>query len=93
MRLVKSIELEDIKLMSTLTENLRELMARVGTWPEQTREELVRSGFDYRDAPPERYELTEEDRAALERSFDDVSYGRFASDEQMAQVFARCSMS
>jgi hypothetical protein len=75
--------------MTTMTESLRELMARVETWPEKAQEELVRSAFDIEMRHLGSYELTEEDRAALEHSLADVSRGRFASDEQMAQLFDR----
>jgi hypothetical protein len=75
--------------MITMTQKLRELMARVETWPEEAQEELVRSAFDIEMRHVGAYELTEEDRAALESSLDDVRHGRLATEEQVAGVFSR----
>lgn len=35
------------------------------------------------------YHLDEEERAALELSAEDVRLGRFATDEEMAEIFSR----
>lgn len=72
-----------------MSKKLKELLARVETWPEQAQEELMRSAFEIEMRYVRDYELTDEDRAALERSSDDVRNGRFASDEEVSNLFAR----
>lgn len=68
---------------------LKELMVRTKAWPEEAQELLVRSAFDIELHYLGRYELTEADRAALERSAADVENGRFASEREVEEVFAR----
>jgi hypothetical protein len=75
--------------MTTMTDKLRELIVKVETWPQEAQEELVRSAFDIEMRYVGRYELSEEDRAALAQSLDDVRNGRFATDDQVTEVFAR----
>jgi hypothetical protein len=75
--------------MSAMTQKLKELMARIETWPHEAQEELLRSAFDIEMRYIGGYQLTDEDRAALERSAEDVSAGRFASDSEVAQLFHR----
>jgi len=68
---------------------LTELIARAETWPEEAQEELVRSAFDIETRYLKTYELTDDDRAALKRSLDDVRNGTFASEDEVQEVFAR----
>ncbi|MGO8917623.1 MAG: hypothetical protein ACLQJR_17095 [Stellaceae bacterium] len=75
--------------MIVMTQKLKKLMARIETWPEAAQEELMRSAFDIEMRYVGGYTLTEEDRAALERSSDDARHGRFASDEEVAELFGR----
>jgi len=76
--------------MATMTtKKLKELLDRVERWPPEAQEEafvsLATIEEDLAGAP----ELPPEDRAALERSAEDVRKGRFASEEQVREVFTR----
>lgn len=72
-----------------MMQKLKELLARIETWPEQAQEELMHSAFEIEMRYVWGYELTDEDRAALEQSSDDVRNARFASDQEVAKLFAR----
>jgi hypothetical protein len=72
-----------------MTQTLKELLARIETWPEKAQEELMRSAFDIEMRYVGGYELTDEDRAALERSADDARQDRFASGKEVAELFGR----
>lgn len=68
---------------------LKELLARVETWPEAVQDEVVASI----EAIEEEFfgvnDLSSDDVAALERSAEDVRHGRFATEEQVREVFGR----
>ena len=68
---------------------LKELIERVETWPEETQEEVIEILLSIEQARLTDYELTDEDRAALARSAEDVRAGRFAPDEQVSELFER----
>jgi hypothetical protein len=68
---------------------LKELMERAEHWPEGVREEAIASLQSIEEALVGLYELSSDDRAALERSGEDVRRGRFADDEQVRDVFQR----
>ena len=76
-------------MLSPMTNKLKELIVRAETWPEAAQEELVRSAFDIETRYLRTCELTDEDRAALQRSLNDVRNDRFASEEEIHKVFAR----
>jgi hypothetical protein len=68
---------------------LKDILERVETWPEAAQEEAVRSLLAIEQEMSEPYQLTDEDRVAIDRSLDDMRHGRFATDEQIAAVFNR----
>ncbi len=68
---------------------LKDLIERVDTWPEQAQEEALQLLLALEQEYAEPYELSPEDRAAIDRSLDDMRAGRFATDEQVAAVFGR----
>jgi len=68
---------------------LKDIIERVETWPKEAQEDAVESLLAIEQELVEPYELTDEDRAAIERSLDDLRHGRLASDEQVAAVFNR----
>ncbi len=72
-----------------MTSKLTELIVRAETWPEEAQEELVRSAFAIETRYLGTYELTDEDRAALQRSLDDVRNNNFAGEDEVKEVFAR----
>jgi predicted transcriptional regulator len=68
---------------------LKDLLERVETWPEAVQEEAVQSLLAIEQEIAEPYELSDADRAAIDRSLDDMRQGRFATDEEVAAVFNR----
>ncbi len=68
--------------------DLKDLLQRVEAWPAEAQTEVLRSlakierQFDL-------FPLSEEDIAALEQSAEDERLGRFASDEEIEELFAR----
>lgn len=75
--------------MRTMPPKLRELIDRVGTWPEEMQEEAVDVLLLLEQAHTSNYQLTDDDRAALARSAEDVRQGRFVPDAQIADFFER----
>jgi hypothetical protein len=70
------------------TKKLQDILDRVTTWPEALQDEAADR---LRTLEAERLVEgpTPEDRIALERSAADVAEDRFASDEEVAALFAR----
>ncbi len=66
---------------------LRDLIGRIETWParEEAAELLLALEREY----AEPYELSPEDRAAIDRSLEEMREGGFATDEQVPKVFGR----
>jgi hypothetical protein len=69
--------------------NLKDIIQRVDTWPEEAQEQAAEFLLALEQEYAEPYELSEEDRGAIDRSLEDMRQGRFASDEQVAALFAR----
>jgi hypothetical protein len=72
-----------------MIKKLKELFERAEGWPEQVQNEAVEALLSIEQGHIGEYELTAEDRAALERSAEDVRVGRFATDAEVAELFAR----
>ena len=68
---------------------LEALLERAASWPEEAQAELVRFMIDTEAKHFGVYRLTDEERAAIRKGLDDARAGRFASDEEVAEVFAR----
>ncbi len=75
--------------MRAMNAKLKELLERVETWPEPKQEEAVQSLLAIEREIAEPYELSNEDRAAIDRSLEEMRQGRFATDEQVAAMFNR----
>jgi hypothetical protein len=71
------------------TEMLEGLMERAATWPIEAQAELLRSALDIELRYLGPYPLSDDDRAALARSAEDVRQGRYATDQEVAALFAR----
>jgi hypothetical protein len=74
--------------MST-TKSLTALMERAASWPEEAQAELVRFMIDIEAKHFGVYRLDDEDRARIERSLAAARRGEFASDDDIAALFAR----
>jgi predicted transcriptional regulator len=68
---------------------LKDIIGRVDTWPEEAQEEAALMLLALEQEYAEPYELSDEDREAIDRSLEDMRQGRFATDEQVAAVFNR----
>lgn len=64
-------------------------MERAASWPEEAQVELVRFMIDTEARHFGVYRLSDEERAAIRQGLDDAYAGRFATDEQVADLFVR----
>jgi len=69
-------------------EKIESLIRQVTELPEEAQAEVVQSLLDLRSQHLGIYQLDQEERAALSHSAEDVRLGRFASDEEIEEVFA-----
>jgi predicted transcriptional regulator len=72
-----------------MSKKLREIVERAETWPEEAQEEAIATLQAIEAEFTEPYELTEDDRKAIDRGLEDVRRGRIASDEEVNRLFAR----
>lgn len=72
-----------------MTDELKELLIRAEAWPEEAQDALMRSAFDIERKYLGAYQLSDDDRAALARSLEDVRAERFASEDEVEEVFSR----
>ena len=68
---------------------LKDIMERAETWPEWAQEHAIELLLSLEQEYADPYQLTEEDKVAIDRSLEDARQGRFATDEQIAEVFSR----
>ena len=71
------------------TKTLEALMERAASWPDEAQADLVRFMIDTEAKHFGVYRLSDEERAAIRKGLDDARQGRFASDEQVAELFNR----
>jgi hypothetical protein len=70
-------------------EQISSLLERAADWSEEAQSELVRAMLEIEAKYGGVYHVDEAERAALEESAEDVRLGKFASDEEVAELFAR----
>jgi predicted transcriptional regulator len=68
---------------------LKDALQAAETWSEEDQEALVEAARDIEAQRSGVYEATPEELAAVDRGLADARAGRFASDEEVAQVKAR----
>jgi hypothetical protein len=68
---------------------LKEMLDRVQDWPPEAQEEAMETLLAIEQDFGNRSELSDEDRAAIARSAEDVRLARFATDQAIEAVFAR----
>lgn len=73
----------------TQTKTLETLMERAASWPDEAQAELVRFMIDTEAKHFGVYRLTDEERAAIRKSMAAARRGEFASDEEVAELYAR----
>ncbi len=70
--------------MTALT---KKLLDEVETWPLEDQEELAEYAREIRGRRTGTYQLSEDERAGIDRGLADMRAGRFATDEQIAAIF------
>jgi len=71
------------------TKDLQQLLGRVPTWPKDAQEELIRSMTEIETRYSRVYHIDADERAALNRSAEDVRKGRFATEREVEAAFTR----
>jgi predicted transcriptional regulator len=72
-----------------MAKKLREIVERAETWPEEAQEEAIAALQAIEAEFSEPYELTDDDRKAIDHGLEDVRQGRIASDDEVNRLFAR----
>ena len=72
-----------------MSNKLKALMERAEHWPEEAQEEAAASLQAIEEELVGLYELSPADRAALDRSEEDVRLGNFVSEERVNEVLHR----
>ncbi len=67
----------------------KKLLEELETWPLEDQEELAEYAREIRGRRTGVYQLSEDERAGVERGMADMRAGRFATDEQIAAIFRR----
>ena len=68
---------------------LKEILKRVETWPEKAQEEAALSLLAIEEELLAPYELTDEDKKAIDRGLEAVRNGDIATDQEVEAVFAK----
>jgi len=71
------------------TNELKKAFERVATWPKEAQDVLVRSLAEIETRYTGVYHVNDEERAALNKSAQDVQSGRLATDQEVDAVFGR----
>jgi hypothetical protein len=71
------------------TKDLKKVLERVSTWPKEAQDDLVRSVVEIETRYTGVYHVSDQERAALHQSAEDVRKGRFATDQEVDAVFGR----
>ena len=71
------------------TSDLEKYLQRISAWPKEAQDELVRSMAEIEHRYSELYHVDDEERAALERSADNVRNSRFATEADVEVAFTR----
>jgi predicted transcriptional regulator len=70
-------------------EQIEAIFERVRGWTEERQEKAATILLALEAEPDDVYVLSDEEREGVERGLEDARQGRFASDEEMAALFAR----
>ena len=78
-----------ILMNMTTQEKMTSLMREAAELPEEAQAELVQSLIEMRSQHLGTYYLDRDERKALAKSGEDVQLGRFVSDDELEELFAR----
>jgi hypothetical protein len=76
-----------------MSPSARKLLEQVESWPQEDQEELAEYAREIEARRTGVYRLSEDERAALAQSSEDVGAGRFATDEEIAAIFKKARAS
>jgi predicted transcriptional regulator len=65
------------------------VLERVRTWPAEKQEDALRALLEIEAEGTEVYKLSDDERAAIEEGMAQARRGEFATDEEVAALFAR----
>jgi hypothetical protein len=68
---------------------LKDIIGRIEAWPAEAQEEAAELLLALEHEYAEPYELSPEDKAAIDRSLKEMREGRLATDERVSMVFGR----
>jgi predicted transcriptional regulator len=72
-----------------MNRSTKEILHRVDTWPAEDQEELLEAAMEIEARRVGVYQLSGDERAAIERGLADMREGRFATDEAIALIFRK----
>jgi hypothetical protein len=76
------------------TKELKTLLERAETWPEQAQAELVQVGREIEaEIGQGVYRVSQDEREGIERGLAAMREGRFASDEEVAAILRKARLS
>ena len=73
----------------TTQEKVEALIQQAAELPDEAQAELVETLVEMRSQHLGIYHLNDEEREALARSTEDIRLGRFASDQEVGEMYAR----
>jgi hypothetical protein len=68
---------------------LKDILERAQSWSEAAQEHAIELLLALEQEYAEPYELTDDDKTAIDRSLEQAKQGRFASDAEVQAVFGR----
>lgn len=68
---------------------LKDILERVEKWPEGAQEHVIELLLSLEREYAEPYELSDADKAAIDRSLADARHERFASEAEVEELFRR----
>jgi hypothetical protein len=81
-------------MASMKTTELKNLLERAETWPQQAQDELVQLGREIEaEIGQGRYRLSEDEREGVERGLAAMREGKFASDERVTAILGKARSS
>ena len=72
-----------------MNQSTKEILRRVDTWPSEDQEELLEAAMEIEVRRVGVYQLSDDERAAIERGLADMREGRFATDEAIAAIIRK----
>lgn len=72
-----------------MIKKLKDLLEKAQAWPEEAQEELVAYGRELESAMSGEYHATPEELAGIDRGLSASRAGKFATDEEVREAFAK----